>query len=162
MLTSKLEAAQARIREHWHPGFNWVVNDSTPWSPLTKPLSEATVALVSTCGLYRGDVHVPFAAWHDLGDPSYRVIRDDTPPERLRIAHAHYDHHHVAADHEVAFPVIHFHQLAKDGVVGECYPWLFSFMGYLPEPRQLVTETAPEVARLLRADGVDAAFLTPC
>ena len=46
----------------------------------------------------------------------------------------HYDHHHVAADHEVAFPVIHFHQLAKDGVIGGCYPWLFSFMGYLPEP----------------------------
>ena len=88
------------------------------WSPLTKPLSEATVALVSTCGLYRGDVHVPFAAWHDFGDPSYRVICDDTPPERLRIADAHYDHHHVAADHEVAFPVIHFHQLAKRGVVG--------------------------------------------
>ena len=120
------------------------------------------MALVSTCGLYRSDVHVPFAAWHDLGDSSFRVIRDETPPERLQITHAHYDHQHVIADHEVSLPVIHFHQLVKDGVIGRCYPWLFSFMGYLPEPRQLITETAPEVARLLRADGVDAAFLTPC
>ena len=50
MLTTKLGAAQARIRERWYPGFAWVVNDSTPWTPLAKPLSEATVALLSTCG----------------------------------------------------------------------------------------------------------------
>ena len=162
MLNTRLEAAQARIRERWYPGFAWVVNDSAPWAPLTKPLSEVTVALVSTCGLYRSDVHVPFAAWNDLGDPSFRVIHDETPPERLRITHAHYDHQHVTADHEVSLPVIHFHQLVKDGVIGRCYPWLFSFMGYLPEPRQLITETAPEMARILAADGIDAAFLTPC
>jgi len=162
MLTTKLEAVQARMRERWYPSFAWVINDSTPWSPLAKPLSEATVALLSTCGLYRTDVHVPFDAWNDLGDPSFRVIHDDTPPERLRIAHTHYDHNHVAADHEASLPVVHLHQLAKEGVIGGCYPWLYSFMGYLPEPRQLIAETAPEVARLLRAGGVDAAVLTPC
>jgi hypothetical protein len=162
MLTTKLEAAQARIRERWYPGFTWVVNDAAPWAPLAKPLAEATVALLSTCGLYRADVHVPFDAWNDLGDPSFRAIRDDTPPERLRIAHAHYEHQHVAADHEVSLPVIHLHRLAQEGRIGACHPWLYSFTGFLPEPRQLIAETAPEVARYLRADGVDAALLTPC
>jgi len=162
MLTTKLEAAQARIRAHWYPGFAWIINDSMPWAPLASPLAETTVALLSTCGLYRADTQVPFDAWNDLGDPSFREIHVDTPPDRLRIAHAHYDHHHVAVDHEVSLPAIHFHQLAKDGVIGGCYPWLYSFMGYLPEPRQLIAETAPEVARRLRADGVEAAFLTPC
>jgi D-proline reductase (dithiol) PrdB len=162
MLTSKLEAAEARIRERWYPGFRWLLNDSAPWSPLEKPLSEATVALLSTCGLYRLDAHAAFDAWNDLGDPSFREIHIDTPPDRLRIAHSHYDHRHVVQDPGVALPISHFRQLAEEGVIGRLYPWAYSFMGYLPEPRQLIAETAPQVARRLRADGVDVAFLTPC
>lgn len=161
-LSSKLEAAQDAIRRRWDPNFKWVVNETTPWTPLTRPLAESTIALVSTCGLYQLDVHLPFAAWHDLGDPSFRAIHVDTPPQRLRVAHSHYDHKHVAADFNVAFPVAHFNYLVEQGIIGRLYPWLYSFMGYLPQVQQLVQETAPTVARRFRADEVHAAFLTPC
>jgi hypothetical protein len=57
---------------------------------------------------------------------------------------------------------MHFHHLAQQGIIGRLHPWTYSFMGYLPEPRQLIAETAPEVARRLQAEGVDAALLTPC
>ena len=83
-------------------------------------------------------------------------------PDRLCIAHAHYDHHHVAQDPDIALPIAHFRELAEQGRHRPAYPWAYSFMGYLPEPHQLIAETAPLVARRLRADGVDAAFLTPC
>ncbi len=162
MLTSKLEAAQARIRERWYPSFAWHLSVSLPWRPLAKPLSEATVALLSTCGLYRPDVHAAFDAQNALGDPSFREIHVDTPPDLLSIAHSHYEHHYVAQDPGVALPITLFRQLVEEGVIGRLYPWTYSFMGYLPEPRQLIAETAPQVARRLRADGVDAAFLTPC
>ena len=162
MLTSKLEAAQKRIQRSNDPNFAWVIYDAAPWSPLTKPLEQCTVALVSTCGLYRLDTQAPFDAWNDLGDPSFREIHVDTPRDRLRIAHSHYDHAHLAADLNVALPQDRFIRLAEEGAVGRLYPWMYSFMGYLPESRQLVTETAPAVARRLAADGVDAVFLTPC
>lgn len=162
MLSSKLEAAQTRIRQRWYPGFSWVDNDTTPWAPLTKPLAQATVALVSTCGAYRIDTQTPFDAWNDLGDPSFRAIHSDTPAERLGIAHSHYDHKHSAADPNVTLPIRHFQQLAADGVIARLHPWAYSFMGYLPEPRQLLAQTAPQVARRLAGEGVDAAFLTPC
>jgi len=162
MLSSKLEAAQTRIRQRWYPCFSWVVNDTTPWTPFAKPLSQATVALLSTCGVYQLDAHAPFDAWNDMGDPSFRAIHVDTPANRLRIAHSHYDHKHVAADINVALPVQHFQQLVVDGVIARLHPWTHSFMGYLPEPRQLIAETAPQVARRLAGEGVDAAFLTPC
>lgn len=162
MLSSKLQALQTRIRDKWYPGFTWVENQGAPWTPLAKPLSQATVALLSTCGVYRADTQTPFDAWNDLGDPSFREIHVDTPADRLAIAHTHYNHQHVAADRNVALPVAHFNQLAAEGVVGRLHPWAYSFMGYLPEPRQLVAETAPQVARRLRHEGVDAAFLTPC
>ena len=66
------------------------------------------------------------------------------------------------ADLNVALPLDHFLRLAEQGAIGRLYPWMYSFMGYLPQSRQLVTETAPAVARRLAADGVDAVFLTPC
>jgi D-proline reductase (dithiol) PrdB len=161
-LPGPLEALQKRIRQRWYAGFAWVVHETAPWSPAPASLAGATIALVSTCGIYRLDHHVPFDAWHDLGDPSFREIHVDTPPERLRIAHSHYDSTQAAADLNVVLPIAHFRRLAADGVIGGLHPWAYSFMGYLAEPAQLIRETAPEVARRLRAEGVDAAFLTPC
>ena len=120
------------------------------------------MALFSTCGLYRYDQHVPFDAWNPLGDPSFREIHIDTPVERLRIAHTHYEHAHAETDSNVVLPIWHFQELALQGVIGRLYPWTYSFMGYLPEPQPLVNEVTPLVARRLAADGVHAAFLTPC
>ncbi len=162
MLTSKLEAAQARIRQQLYPGFAWIQNQDAPWTPFAKPLHEATVALISTCGLYRQDTQTPFDAWNDLGDPSFREIHVDTPADRLTIAHTHYNHQYVAADSNVALPIKHLNQLVAEGVIGRLHPWTYSFMGYLPESRQLVAETASLVARRLHDEGVDAALLTPC
>lgn len=162
MLTSQLEAAQKAIRKRLDPNFAWVVNESAPWTTLTKPLSESTVALVTMCGLYRADTQLPFDAWNNLGDPSFREIHLDTRADRLRIAHTHYDHTHLAADLNVALPLEHFRGLVGEGIIGRLYPWAYSFMGYLPQPHQLLAESAPTVAQRLKADGVDAAFLTPC
>ena len=162
MLTGKLEAAQTRIRERWYPHFAWLINREIPWTPPKRPLSESTVALLSTCGLYCLDSQLPFDASNDAGDPSFRAIHLDTPLDRVRVSHAHYDHAQVAADLNVALPVAHFQLLAEEGAIGRLYTWAYSFMGYLPEPFQLIHKTAPQVARRLAAEGVQAAFLTPC
>ncbi|MGQ9839449.1 MAG: glycine/sarcosine/betaine reductase selenoprotein B family protein [Anaerolineae bacterium] len=162
MLSSKLQAAQERFRQRIYPHFAWVINETAPWTPVTKPLAQSCIALLSTCGLYRADTQLPFDAWNVLGDPSFREIHVDTPADRLCIAHTHYDHKPVAADVEVSLPIKHFRHLAEAGVIGRLHPWAYSFMGYLPEPRQLITETAPQVARRLLNEGVDAAFLTSC
>lgn len=162
MLTSKLEAAQKRIQRSNDPNFAWVIHDASPWSLPKRPLEESTLALISTCGLYRQDTQAPFDAWNDLGDPSFREIHVDTPRDRLRIAHSHYDHTQLAADLNVALPVDCLVRLVEQGALGRLYPWMYSFMGYLPQTHQLVSETAPAVARRLAADGVDAVFLTPC
>ena len=100
MLTAKLEAFQERIRERWYPHFTWLVNTEIPWTALPRPLSDSTVALVSTCGLYCLDSQLPFDAWNDAGDPSFREIHADTPADRLRISHSHYEHAQVGCGPE--------------------------------------------------------------
>jgi len=74
MLTSKLRAAQTALRRRADPHFTWVINASTPWTVPAKPLAESTIALLTTCGLYRVDTQLPFDARNDLGDPSFREI----------------------------------------------------------------------------------------
>ena len=45
-------------------------------------------------------------------------------------------------------------------MIGELAEDNYSFMGFIQRPDLLMTETAPEVARRLKADGVQAAVLT--
>jgi D-proline reductase (dithiol) PrdB len=54
-------------------------------------------------------------------------------------------------------------ELESEGMIGGVAPRHFSFMGHVLDPHidTLINQTGPEVARLLKADGVDAVFLTP-
>ncbi len=57
------------------------------------------------------------------------------------------------------FPLEHLKQMAADGEIGSVAQWHYSFMG-ATDPTQMA-ETAPQVARLLKEDGVNAAILIP-
>ena len=107
---------------------------------------------------------LPFDAWHDLGDPSFREIHVDTPPERLRIAHSHYDHEHISRCRSqrahCRLPISA--AWSNKGIIGRLFPWAYSFMGYLPQAGQLGRDGAGGGPRACKAEGADAAFLTPC
>jgi D-proline reductase (dithiol) PrdB len=162
MLSDRLEKSQAKVRRELDPNFSWIVNETVPWKEPDKPLSESRLAYITSCGLYRVDSQIPFNAWDNLGDPSFREIHVDTPSERLRVAHSHYRHEFVDEDLSVVLPFSHFQQIEKEGRIGTFYPWIYSFMGYLPEPKQFLEETVPTIARRLKQDEVNAVLFTPC
>lgn len=162
MISERLQKSQDSVRRDFDPNFHWLVNETAPWTAPTKPLAQSTIALLTSCGIYRVDTQLPFDAWNHLGDPSFREIHIDTPRDRLRIAHTHFSHDNLEADLELAIPIGHFQQLEQEGVIGKLYPWVYSFMGYIPEPKQFVEQTAPVIVNRLKQDVVDAALLTPC
>lgn len=129
---------------------------TVPWTPLSKPLSACRVALVTSCGVYlRSDP--PF----DLsGDPSFRELPASVSAADIGLAHAHYDHQSAQADLNVVFPLDRLRELAAEGRIGAVAPRHYSFMG--ATPAEGIRETAPEVARRLKADAVDVVLLTPC
>jgi hypothetical protein len=51
--------------------------------------------------------------------------------------------------------------LVEEGVVGELNRRHFSFMGAIHDTTELEERTAPEAARSLSEDAVDAVLLTP-
>jgi D-proline reductase (dithiol) PrdB len=139
-----------------------VVNTATPFSPLLRPLRTCRVALITTAGLHLPEQE-PFDMTDKNGDPSYREIPSDVGIERLTITHDYFPRTDAAADPNLVLPLDPLRELAREGVVGSTAPRFFSFMGHIlgEHLRTLMETTAPEVARALKADAVDAVFLTP-
>lgn len=142
--------------------YRWRRIDPVPWSPLRKSLRECNVAIVTTAGMVAPG-QPPFDNDVKGGDTSYRVMPDDAKTATLIETHRSqtYDHAGVHADANLAFPLDRVHELAHDGAIGRANRRHLSFMGSITAPGRLVKETAPEAARLLVDDGVDAALLVP-
>jgi len=122
-----------------------------------KPLSESTVALVSTAGLHLRD-DAPFA----VGALDYRVIPRDADWGEIVLSHisANFDRSAFQADPNILFPMDRLTEMAEAGEIGGVSPRHYSFMGAMPIP-QLFEETGTEVGRMLAADAVDVALLIP-
>ena len=97
------------------------------------------------------------------GDPSFREIPADTPPDNLSITHNYYDHKDAEKDINILFPIQLIQLLKQSGEIGAVNVRHFSFMGHIIGHHidTLFNEKAPRVARILKQDGVDVAILTP-
>lgn len=155
---SHLEAA--RWKEAFAAGYPFVEPRHTPWAPVSRPLSETRLAVVSTAGFYVRGEQAPFRAEHYEGDPSYRVLPDDVEPARLAIAHDHFDHAAAEADWNVVLPLDHLRRMVLDGSLGAVGP-IFSISGYCTDAAELCRTTAPGIAAAVRSAGCDAALLVP-
>jgi len=136
--------------------------DTTPHTPLKRPLSECRVALTTTAGLYTPEQQ-SFDDDAKGGDYTFREIPDSVDVKTLKVAHRStaYDQSGMDADRNLVFPLDRFRELAHEGIIGERNHRHFSFMGSLTAPGRLMKYTAPEAAQHLKADEVDVVFLTP-
>jgi len=105
----------------------------------------------------------PFDMDDPDGDPSVREIPNGVLPRDVVITHKYYDHTAADRDLNVVLPLDRLRELCAEGVVGGMAPTSYSFMGHIDGRylRTLIEETAPAVARRLRADRAEAVFLTP-
>jgi D-proline reductase (dithiol) PrdB len=141
--------------------YPWPTFSESPWTPLAKPLAECTVAVVTTGGLYRRGVDVPFDGEAPEGDPSFRVIPASTDARTLAIAHPHFPHEVAEADVNTIFPLERLGELQRDGVIGGVAATHYSTMGYVVRADDLAMVTAPTIATLMREEAVDAALVVP-
>jgi D-proline reductase (dithiol) PrdB len=140
-------------------------NRSIPWTPMTKPLADCTIALITTAGVARLD-DLPFDQEGERrnpwwGDPSYRRIPLGTTEKHVKLYHMHIDTRFGQEDLDVVLPLRRLDELAKEGVIGRPADTHYSIMGYQLRPGVLESETAPAIAREMKSQGVDAAALVP-
>ena len=126
------------------------------FTPVTKPLSEMTIALASACGAHlKSDARFNLA-----GDTSFREIPDDTPTSELMISHGGYDNSDANRDINCMFPLARLHELVKEGCIKATAPTHFGFMGGGGDQEAFHDKTGPEIARRLKEEGVDGVLLT--
>jgi D-proline reductase (dithiol) PrdB len=136
-----------------------------PWTPLTKPLADCTVALISTAGIalktdqpfnQQGERDNPW--W---GDPSYRLLPRTTTAQDVGIYHQHIDPRFGLQDLNCMLPLQRLLELESAGEIGASAPHHYSFMGYILQPEVLLIESVPAMIRQMRDERVDVVLLAP-
>ena len=142
--------------------YRWRSIDPVPFSPMSKKLSEARLALVSTAGFSLSG-QPAFDDKAKGGDWTYRLIPKSSDAQSLIDTHRSksFDHSGIRQDPDVAFPIDRARELVAEGRVGSLTEHHLSFMGSLTATKHLTRESAPAAAKLLVDEGAEAALLVP-
>lgn len=137
--------------------YRWVVNEEPPpWTPLTKPLSQCKVALMSSGGvLYRDQPR-----FH-REDASYRLIPKSATRADLNVWHFGYPTRDAQRDPNCVFPLERMREFEAEGAIGELCDPAFTFMGGIYSARKVREELAPKIVEELRSRRVEAFYLVP-
>ena len=141
--------------------YRWAHHTSAPFTRLAKPLAGARIGLVTTAAPYRPEFgeQGPWAPYN--AGAKFRhvyTLPADTLPD-LRISHIGYDRAHTSAeDQDSYFPLKRLREAEAAGRVASISPRFYG-VETTRSQRQTSERDAPEVARLMREDGVDAAIL---
>jgi hypothetical protein len=155
-----------RIRDYYlalgyEKPYRWANYTDVPFTPLKKPLSESTVALITTAAPFqpeKGD-QGPGAAYN-ASAKFYRVYSDATDeiPD-LRISHIGYDRKHTTAeDMRTWFPLAALKDAEKSGRIGAVAK---RFHGAPTNRSQKTTieQDCADLLALVREDGADVAII---
>ena len=130
--------------------------------PLTRPISEARVGVVTAAGIHLGHDR-PFDMTNKEGDASFRIVSGDVNVDDIRITHDYYDHGAADKDINCVFPIERMREFVVAGEIGEVAPRHIGMMGHLlgTQAERLVGETAKEMAGVFVEDQVDLVLATP-
>jgi len=135
------------------------------WTPMAKPLAGARIALISSAGIARHD-QPPFDQDGERrnpwwGDPSHRVLPRGTTERDVRLYHMHIETRHGEQDLDCVLPLRRLEEAQQAGLIGSVAPSHYSFMGYLLDAEEFLTETVPKIVAQMKSEEVDATILVP-
>jgi D-proline reductase (dithiol) PrdB len=138
---------------------------SIPWTPLSKPLSQTTIALVTSAGIsLKSDP--PFdmerekreAVW---GDRSYRAIPRGTTEKDIDVNHLHINTNWIKQDINVILPLARMAEFEKEKIIGRLAPTAYSFYGFQWQNSDFLKEAIEPISKKMKLEGVEAVLLTP-
>ena len=97
-----------------------------PWTPLPKPLSRTTLALVTSAGIsLKSDP--PFDMEREKreplwGDRSFRAIPRETTEKEIDVNHLHINTSYIKQDINVILPLARMAEFEAEGIIGRLAP----------------------------------------
>jgi hypothetical protein len=155
-----------RIRDYYQTlgygaPYRWAHYAEVPFTPLTKPLGECRIALVTTAAPYQpGKGEQGPGAAYNAATKFYTVYSGDSATDHdLRIAHVGYDRTHTTAkDSNTWFPLAQLRRAAEAGLIGEVAP-RFHGMPTNRSHRTTIDTDCMELLARVREDKADAVLL---
>ncbi len=141
--------------------YRWAHYAEVPFQPLTKPLAQCRVGLVTTAAPYQpGKGDQGPGAPYNAAAKFYRVYSGDAALDHdLRISHIGIDRAHTTAeDQNTWFPLPELRRCAAAGRIGEAAP-RFHGMPTNRSHRITLDRDCPELLARCREDRIDAAVL---
>ena len=158
-----IDRTRANYRALGYEPYRWPHFDRVPFAPLTKPLAQSRVLLVTTAAPFRPELgdQGPGAPYNGAAK-FFEVFTGATEVDHdLRISHIGYDRNHTTAeDPNTWFPLPRLREAVAAGRIGALTE-RFAGVPTLRGDRVTLTEHAPEVLEVARADGADVALLVP-
>jgi D-proline reductase (dithiol) PrdB len=136
-----------------------------PWTPLANPLSQTTLALVTSAGISL-KTDPPFdmerekreAIW---GDRSYRAIPRGTTEKDIEVNHLHINTSYIKRDINVILPLARMAEFEREKIIGRLAPTAYSFYGFQWQNTDFLKEAIEPISKKMEHEGVEAVLMTP-
>jgi D-proline reductase (dithiol) PrdB len=136
-----------------------------PWTPMSKPLNQTTLALVTSAGISL-KTDPPFDMEREKKDPlwgdrSFRAIPRGTTEKEIDVNHLHINTNLVKQDINVILPLARMAEFEKEKIIGRLAPTAYSFYGFQWQNTDFLSEAIEPISKRMKKEGVEAVFLTP-
>jgi D-proline reductase (dithiol) PrdB len=136
-----------------------------PWTPMKKPLSQTTIALVTSGGISL-KTDPPFDMEKEKkgifwGDRSYRIIPRGTTEKDIEANHLHINTKYIRQDINVMLPIARMVEFEQEKIICHLAPSSYSFYGYQWENNDFLKEAIEPISKKMKLEGVEAVLMTP-
>ncbi len=138
---------------------------SIPWTPMSKPLSQTTIALVTSGGIsLKSDP--PFNMEREKreplwGDRSFRMIPRGTTEKDIDVNHLHINTTYIKQDINVILPLARMAEFEQERIIGRLAPTAYSFYGFQWQNNDFLKEAIEPISKKMKIEEVEAVLLTP-
>ena len=136
-----------------------------PWTPMSKPLSQTTFALITSSGIsLKSDP--PFDMEREKkellwGDRSFRMIPRGTTDKEIDINHLHINTNYTKQDINIILPLSRMAEFEQEKIIGRFAPTSYSFYGFQWQNTDFLKEAIEPISKRMKIEGVEAVLMTP-
>ncbi len=136
-----------------------------PWTPMSKPLNQTTLALVTSAGISL-KTDPPFDMEREKkeplwGDRSFRVIPRGTTGKDIDVNHLHINTNYAKQDINIILPLARMEEFEKEGIIGRLASSAYSFYGFQWQNTDFLKEAIEPISKMMKDEKVEAVLLTP-
>jgi D-proline reductase (dithiol) PrdB len=136
-----------------------------PWTPMSKPLSQTTIALATSAGIsLKSDP--PFDMEREKREPlwsdrSFRMIPRGTTEKDIEVNHLHINTTYIKQDINVILSLARMAEFEQEEIIGHLAQTAYSYYGFQWQNEDFLSKAIEPISRKMKLEGVEAVLLTP-